>query len=154
MGILKQEPIDISLAFDRQATSVRTHQFLVNDFQHWMMLSGISKYDLRSPQLDEQLNSRYKSNGQEERVFRIEMATTKVKAIYTAISHCRADHELLLRLRYVDDLYDQQVMNQLGVEKTQYYHHRNAALCEFAERLDYWSIMLKAELPSLIVSGK
>lgn len=152
-SIIEQLTIDPSLAFNRKATADRAHKFLTNDFERWLNQCGATKADLQSPKWDQQPKGRSISNSQEEKLMRILIARHNVETIRRAIYNCKADNADLLIKRYLEEQADVHVMQRLGFESTQYYKHRSAALCEFAERLEFWSAVEDAELPNLI-TGK
>ncbi|WEV42977.1 DUF1492 domain-containing protein [Lactobacillus sp. ESL0684] len=150
------EQVDIN----RNKTAEKVRDFLNKDFIHYLDKAGLHKADLSSPQLDPTGVSSHGGNSAEYKMVQIIDYENKCKAIITAIKNCRENvgrgvrNRTILQDVYLKELENWQVQERLGLSEAAYYAKKQAALCEFADRIEVWAVRFGTHIPDLHIYQK
>ncbi len=141
--------LDLGLAPDPKKTAKNCNYFLKNDFERYLNLAGMHRNQLSSPQLSFAPGST-NHNGVENSVVneaydditKAEPARRAVSAIYRAMDNCTdlpyKPYRTILLLTYVQGLKVGEIAIRTSLAERTINKKKINALCEFAERLEYW----------------
>ncbi len=154
---------DLGLIPDYYETARKAKQFLNHNFQHYLNLCGMHRNQLSSPQLSPAPGSTYQ-NGVEKSVIAeaqddidiAEPARRAVSAIYRSMDNCTDTMLKPYRRILLGTFIEGKTIPQLSLEthlsEKSISTKKNDALCEFADRLEFWKRVYKCpEIPNLIV---
>lgn len=136
MGVLNFPQID------QKATAKKVRDFLDHDFMLCVRRLNRRPQDLKSPVFNTQPKGKIVSNGNEQKIIEYLYMEEVFQAVGAAIGNCSQRANLILVGRYLDKIPDSIMQERLGLEHTHYWHSKNLALNEFADRI-------QAQLPNL-----
>lgn len=143
---------------DEKKTADKVRKFLDKDFERYLVDSGQHRLDLRSPILDPTGVSAHGKNYQEEKMIRNLKAEFAVKTVADTIGNLTdtlhtkkpQPYKTIIYRSYILEMYDKQIYQGLHYSSTNYGLLKNKALCEFAERFEFWKVRDHAtDLPDL-----
>ena len=125
---------------DEVQTARNVRNFFNKDLDKLLRMANEVPSFLRSPVIDDMPKSPSFKNGSEEiLVNHFESKSYIAKSILIGVSkalnNCRLIHKQILIAKYLDDMYDWQIMQRLNYEKTRYAELKINALNEFRNKL-------------------
>lgn len=126
---------------DEVQTARNVRNFFNKDLDKLLRMANEVPSFLRSPVIDDMPKSpSFKNDSEEILVNHFESKSYIAKNILIGVSkalnNCRLIHKQILIAKYLDDMYDWQIMQRLNYEKTRYAELKINALNEFADRLE------------------
>lgn len=126
---------------DEVQTAKNVRRFLTKDLDKLLRMANETPSFLHSPIIDDMPKSLSFKNGSEEILVnhfesKSYIAKNILVGVSKALNNCRLIHKQILIAKYLDDMYDWQIMQKLNYEKTRYAELKINALNEFADRLE------------------
>lgn len=147
--------IQLSLGFNinKKETAYNANKFLLNDFERYLSFSGTNRSLISSPTFSLEPIARSSENGQEHKVMKIIEAQQTVVTVVETINACSSSpsepYKQILKFKYLDKLKNWEVSQKIGFGTTRYKELKDNALCEFADRLEFYAMRNKVDLPDL-----
>lgn len=123
---------------DDLKTREKVNEFLTDDLEHLLLMSGHNLTDLKSPNLSATPAHSNAGNGVEDRLIRGINAEAIVKAIAATINHLPHDSKEVLTGLYIERLPWLKVQQRLYCEHNKLGYTRRRALYDFADAFDKW----------------
>lgn len=137
---------------NKTKTAEAVKSFFADDFNHYLNLANKHLNDISSPTLDpNNVGGHDGRNHADEKIIVNIDAQNCVKAVDHTISSCSYPSGTILYLYFIKKISDNKIAERLGYQSARYYDLKNAALVEFAERLDYWRQIDHASIEDLRV---
>lgn len=126
---------------DEVQTAKNVRRFLTKDLDKLLRMANETPSFLHSPIIDDMPKSPSGKNTSEEILVshfdsKSYIAKRILIGIGKAMNNCKLIHKQILISKYLDDMYDWQIMQNLNYEKTRYLEIKMNALNEFADRLE------------------
>lgn len=137
------------MQLDKVATASNVTDFLHNNLADYLANAGMHKADLSSPQLTGMGASHSLENSAESNMLRIFDSENKCWAIGCAINNCDRTSRQILQSSIIHDLSDTQQISRLNYSDRTYYRKKQDALCEFANRLQFWAYKFDTRIEDL-----
>lgn len=147
--------IQLSLGFNinKKETAYNTNKFLLNDFEHYLSFSGTNRSLISSHTFSLEPIAKNSENGQEHKVIKIIEAQQTVITVVETINACSSSpsepYKQILKFKYLDKLKNWEVSQKIGFGTTRYKELKENALCEFADRLEFYAMKNRVDLPDL-----
>lgn len=137
------------LEVDPKKTGERVDRYLKHDFERYLRLSGKHRTDISSPSLSGMPGGSI-GNGQENKVIEGAYAGQVVAAIASTIRNCsdydeRKPYKKILIDYYIKGMQNFKIAQRIGYSERQFDHKKQMALCEFADRFEYWKIVYQVQ---------
>lgn len=134
------------LEIDPKGTGARVDSYLKHDFERYLRLSGKHRTDISSPSLSGMPGGGSSGNSQENKLIEGAYASQVVEAIAATIRNCsdydeRKPYKQILIDYYIRGLQNFKIAQKIGYSERQFDHKKQMALCEFADRFEYWKIV-------------
>lgn len=123
---------------DVKETLKNVSDFLTNDLERLLLMSGRNLTDLKSPQLSFAPSHSTGNNVNEDNLIRGLDAGAMVDAVNDTIHHCTPVSELILIELFIKHKSWIQVQPMVYSEHTKFSQLRKRALLEFADSFDKW----------------
>lgn len=137
------------LEVDPKKTGERVDRYLKHDFERYLRLSGKHRTDISSPSLSG-MPGGSNGNSQESKVIEGAYAEQVVAAIAATIRNCsdydeRKPYKQILIDYYIKGMQNFKIAQRIGYSERQFDHKKQMALCEFADRFEYWKIVYQVQ---------
>ena len=142
--------MNFMLEVDSQKTAERVDRYLKHDFERYLRLSGKHRTDISSPSLSGMPGGGSNGNSQENKVIEGAYAAQVVAAIAATIRNCsdydeRKPYKRILIGYYIKGLNNFKIAQEIGYSERQFDCKKRMALCEFADRFEYWKIVYQVQ---------
>lgn len=118
---------------DKRQTANNVRNFFTKEFPRLVTRSGYSMNQLQSSKLSSMPSSKTVVNNVELAMINHINADEIVKSVVDAINACPTNYSRILRLSYIDELRDVDVLEQVPYERAQFYRMKRKALLYFAD---------------------
>lgn len=132
-------------------TASKVNDFLHNDLKEYLANAGMHKADLSSPQLTPDAVSHSNSNSAEGNIMKIFDYENKCWAVGCAINNCNRINRQILKSSIIKDMSDAEQIMNIGYSDRTFYRKKQEALCEFANRIQYWAFKFNTNIKELRV---
>lgn len=139
----------VNVQLDKVATASNVTDFLHNNLDELLANAGMHKADLSSPQLTGMGASHSLENSAESNMLKIFDCENKCWAIGCAINNCDKTSRQILQSSIIQELSDSQQISTLNYSDRTYYRKKQEALCEFANRLQFWAFKFDTHIEDL-----
>lgn len=136
----------VSLLFeelDCNKTCDRVDDFLTDDLERFILMSGRNLTDLRSPSLSLAPGHSSGENHAEAAIIRGLNAEAEIRAIHHTIYHLPEMSKIIMRDLYIYQMENWQVADAIRYGHTQYNALRRKAQLFFADSFDHWQRYMK-----------
>lgn len=138
VGLLKELDVD--------GTTDNVRYFFKDEYTRLCRLAG-GGIKLTSPQIDGMPRASAAGNSMENQMVKVANYHLLVETIAQALNACSLRSRRILIAKFIQNKKDWEVANQIGYEKTRYYHYLKIACSEFADTLErYTSLLGDADL--------
>lgn len=136
---------DLDLELDSRLTARKADQYLKHDFERYLRLCGAHRADISSPSMSGMPSGTF-ANHQEGKLVDGLYAASVVDCIKHTIANCsdydiRKPYKQILIDYYIRGLQNFKIAQKIGYSERQFDHKKQMALCEFADRFEYWKIV-------------
>lgn len=141
---------DLGLQIDVKATCRKVDRYLKHDLEHYLRESGRHRTDISSPALSG-MPSGSKDNVLERKIVAGAYASLVVDAVMATIANCdndadfRRPNRTILTNYYFKGMTNWQVAQAIGYSERRYDQKKALALCEFADRFEYFKKVYHVE---------
>lgn len=145
------------LELDPRLTARKVDQYLKHDFERYLRECGAHRSDISSPSMSG-MPSGTIANHQEDKVLEGLYAASVVDCIKHTIANCadgdvRKPYKIILVDYYIKGMQGFKIAQIIGYSDRQFANKKQMALCEFADRFEYWKLVFKVQdQPCLQVS--
>lgn len=133
---------------DQRLTALKVDQYLKNDFERYLRLCGAHRTDISSPSMSG-IPSGTIANHQEEKLVEGLYAASVVDCIKHTITNCadcnRKPYKIILVDYYLKGMQGVRIAPIVGYSYRQFATKKQLALCEFADRFEYWKEVFKVQ---------
>ena len=138
------------LELDPRLTARKVDQYLKNDFERYLRLCGAHRADLKSPSMSGMPSGGMFANHQEEKLVEGLYAACVVDCVRATIANCsdfdiRKPYKIILVDYYLKGTHGFKIAQKIGYSDRQFASKKQMALCEFADRFEYWKKVYKVE---------
>ena len=138
-----------NLELDPQLTARKADQYLKHDFERYLRLCGAHRADISSPIMSG-MPSGTIANHEEEKLIEGLYAASVVDCIKHTIANCsdcdiRKPYKIILVDCYLNGMQGFKIAQKIGYSDRQFANKKRMALCEFADRFEYWKIVFKVQ---------
>lgn len=138
VGLLKELDVD--------GTTDNVRYFFKDEYERLCRLAG-GGIKLTSPQIDGMPRATAAGNSMENQMVKVANYHLLVETIAQALNACSLRSRRILIAKFIQNKNDREIANQIGYEKTRYYHYLKIACSEFADTLErYTSLLGDADL--------
>ncbi|QGG60097.1 DUF1492 domain-containing protein [Loigolactobacillus bifermentans] len=117
-------------------TEDNVRNFLINEFPRFVVKAGYSMVDVKSPRFSALPKSEPVGNGIEDALVEHADAPRIVTAAVNAIRRCPDKYQKILYMAYILELTDDEIIEQVPYERSQYYRLKSEALRWFADAFE------------------
>lgn len=133
---------------DQRLTARKVDQYLKNDFERYLRQCGAHRADISSPSMSG-MHLPF-TNHQEEKLLEGLYAASVVDCIKHTIANCadgdiRKPYKIILVDYYLKGMQGFKIAQKIGYSDRQFANKKRMALCEFADRFEYWKIVFKVQ---------
>ena len=132
-------------------TASKVNDFLHDDLIEYLANAGMHKADLSSPQLAPDAVSHSNSNTAEGNIMKIFDYENKCWAVGCAINNCNRINRQILKSSIIKNMSDAEQIMNIGYSDRTFYRKKQEALCEFANRIQYWAFKFNTNIEELRV---
>lgn len=133
---------------DQRLTARKVDQYLKNDFERYLRQCGAHRTDISSPSMSG-MPSGTIANHQEEKLVEGLYAASVVDCIKHTIANCtdatRHPYKIILVDYYLKGMQGVKIAPIVGYSYRQFEAKKQLALCEFAERFEYFKQVFKVQ---------
>lgn len=133
---------------DQRLTARKVDQYLKNDFERYLRQCGAHRTDISSPSMSG-MPSGTIANHQEEKLVEGLYAASVVACIKSTIANCadcnRKPYKIILVDYYLKSIQGVKIAQRVGYSYRQFETKKQLALCEFADRFEYWKEVFKVQ---------
>lgn len=130
---------------DCDKTCDRVDEFLTDDLEKLILMSGRNLTDLRSPSLSLAPGHSNGTNHAEASIIRGLDAEAEIRAIHHTIYHLSEMSKIIMRDLYIYQMESWQVADAIRYGHTQYNALRRRAQLFFADSFDHWQRYMNCE---------
>lgn len=117
-------------------TEDNARNFLTDEFPRFVVKAGYSMVDVRSPRFSALPKSTPVGNGAEDAMVDHADAPRIATAAVNAIRRCPDKYQKILSMAYILELTDDEIIEQVPYERSQYYRLKSEALRWFADAFE------------------
>lgn len=145
------------LVLDPRLTARKVDQYLKHDFERYLRLCGAHRTDISSPSMSGMPSGTF-TNSQEEKLVEGLYSSCVVDCVKATIANCsdydiRKPYKIILVDYYLKGINGFKIAQKVGYSDRQFANKKQMALCEFADRFEFWKKVFKVEdQPCLQVS--
>lgn len=136
------------MVLDQRLTARKVDQYLKNDFERYLRQCGAHRADISSPSMSG-MPSGTIANHQEEKLVEGLYAASVVACIKSTIANCadcnRKPYKIILVEYYLKSIQGVKIAQRVGYSYRQFETKKQLALCEFADRFEYWKQVFKVQ---------
>lgn len=133
---------------DQRLTARKVDQYLKHDFERYLRECGAHRTDISSPSMSG-MPSGTIANHQEEKLVEGLYAASVVDCIKHTIANCadgnRQPYKIILVDYYLKGVQGVRIAPIVGYSYRQFATKKQLALCEFADRFEYWKQVFKVQ---------
>lgn len=133
---------------DQRLTARRVDQYLKHDFERYLRQCGAHRGDISSPSMSGMPSGTF-GNRQEEKLLEGLYAASVVDCIKHTIANCADDirkpYKTILVYYYLKGMQGFKIAQRIGYSDRQFANKKRLALCEFADRFEYWKQVFKVQ---------
>lgn len=138
-----------NLELDQRLTARKVDQYLKHDFERYLRESGAHRTDISSPSMSGMPGGTI-ANQQEDKVLEGLYAASVVECIKHTIANCsdydiRKPYKIILVDYYLKGMQGFKIAQKIGYSDRQFANKKRLALCEFADRFEYWKLVFKVQ---------
>lgn len=138
-----------NLELDQRLTARKVDQYLKHDFERYIRQCGAHRTDISSPNMSG-MPSGTIANRQEEKLVEGLYAASVVDCIKHTIANCsdcdiRKPYKIILVDYYLKGMQGFKIAQKIGYSDRQFANKKRMALCEFADRFEYWKLVFKVQ---------
>ncbi len=138
-----------NLELDQRLTARKVDQYLKHDFERYLRESGAHRTDISSPSMSGMPGGTI-ANHQEDKVLEGLYAASVVDCIKHTIANCtdgdiRKPYKIILVDYYLKGMQGFKIAQKIDYSDRQFANKKRLALCEFAERFEYWKQVFKVQ---------
>ena len=134
---------------DQRLTARRVDQYLKHDFERYLRECGAHRTDISSPSMSGMPSGIRNANHQEEKLVEAVYAASVVDCIKYTIANCadcnRQPYKIILLDYYINGMQGVKIAQRVGYSYRQFETKKQLALCEFADRFEYWKQVFKVQ---------
>lgn len=140
---------DLDLEIDPRLTARKVDHYLKHDFERYLRLCGAHRADISSPSMSGMPSSTF-GNHEEEKLLDGLYAAYVVDCVQATIANCsnsdlRKPYQTILIDYYLKGMQGYKVAQRIGYSDRQFANKKQLALCEFADRFEYWKKVYKVQ---------
>lgn len=145
------------LELDPQLTARKADQYLKHDFERYLRLCGAHRTDINSPSMSGMTSGTF-TNHEEDKLVEGLYAASVVDCVRATIANCsdfdiRKPYKIILVDYYLKGMPGFKIAQKVGYSDRQFANKKQMALCEFADRFEFWKKVYKVQdQPCLQVS--
>lgn len=137
------------LELDQRLTAHKVDQYLKHNFEQYLRQCGAHRADISSPSMSGMPSSTF-GNQQEEKLVEGLYAASVVDCIKHTIANCadgdiRKPYKIILVEYYLNGMPGFKIAQKIGYSDRQFANKKRLALCEFADRFEYWKQVFKVQ---------
>lgn len=137
------------LELDQRLTARKVDQYLKHDFERYLRQCGAHRADISSPSMSGMPSGSF-TNHQEEKLVEGLYAASVVDCIKHTIANCadgdiRKPYKIILVDYYLKGMQGVKIAQIIGYSDRQFATKKQLALCEFADRFEYWKQVFKVQ---------
>lgn len=144
----------VNVELDKVKTASTVNDFLNNELLDYLANAGMHRTDISSPQLNATGSNHSSSNSAEEKMLKIFDYQNKCWAIGSTINNCSETSRKILKASVINATSDIQQISALNYSDRTFYRKKQEALCEFAQRLQYWAYRYDTNISDLRIFKK
>ncbi|MFV4903510.1 ArpU family phage packaging/lysis transcriptional regulator [Lactobacillus delbrueckii] len=138
-----------NLELDQRLTARKVDQYLKHDFERYLRESGAHRTDISSPSMSGMPGGTI-ANQQEDKLLEGLYAASVVDCIKRTIANCsdgdiRKPYKIILVDYYLKGMQGFKIAQKIGYSDRQFANKKRLALCEFADRFEYWKLVFKVQ---------
>lgn len=138
-----------NLELDQRLTARKVDQYLKHDFERYLRQCGAHRTDISSPSMSGMPSGTF-GNRQEEKLLEGLYAASVVDCIKRTIANCadsdvRKPYKIILVDYYLKGMQGFKIAQKIGYSDRQFANKKRLALCEFADRFEYWKQVFKVQ---------
>lgn len=138
-----------NLELDQRLTARKVDQYLKHDFERYLRQCGAHRADISSPSMSGMPSGSF-TNHQEEKLVEGLYAASVVDCIKHTIANCadgdiRKPYKIILVDYYLKGMQGFKIAQKIGYSDRQFANKKRMALCEFADRFEYWKLVFKVQ---------
>lgn len=138
------------LELDPRLTARKADQYLKHEFERYLRLCGARRTDISSPSMSGMPSSGAFANHQEEKLVEGLYASCVVECVRATIANCsdfdiRRPYKIILVDYYLKGMNGFKIAQKIGYSDRQFATKKQMALCEFADRFEYWKNVYKVQ---------
>lgn len=134
---------------DQRLTARRVDQYLKHDFERYLRECGAHRTDISSPSMSGMPSGIRNANHQEEKLVEGLYAASVVDCIKATIANCadcnRKPYKIILVDYYLKGMQGVRIAPVVGYSYRQFETKKQLALCEFADRFEYFKQVFKVQ---------
>ena len=139
----------LGLEIDLRLTARKADQYLKHDFERYLRLCGAHRTDISSPSMSGMPSGSF-ANHEEEKLVDGLYAACVVDCVQATIANCqnsdlRKPYQTILIDYYLKGMQGYKVAQRIGYSDRQFATKKQLALCEFADRFEYWKRVYKVQ---------
>ena len=137
------------LELDPRLTARKVDQYLKHDFERYLRLCGAHRTDISSPSMSGIPSGTF-TNSQEEKLVEGLYSSCVVDCVKATIANCsdydiRKPYKIILVDYYLKGMPGFKIAQKIGYSDRQFATKKQMALCEFADRFEFWKKVFKIE---------
>lgn len=138
-----------NLELDQRLTARKVDQYLKHDFERYLRQCGAHRADISSPSMSGMPSGSF-TNHQEEKLVEGLYAASVVDCIKHTIANCadgdiRKPYKIILVDYYLKGMQGVKIAQKIGYSDRQFATKKQLAICEFAERFEFWKQVFKVQ---------
>ena len=138
------------LELDPRLTARKVDQYLKHEFERYLRLCGAHRTDISSPSMSGMPSAGTFTNGQEKKLVEGLYAASVVDCVRATIANCsdfdiRRPYKIILVDYYLKGMNGFKIAQKIGYSDRQFATKKQMALCEFADRFEYWKNVYKVQ---------
>lgn len=138
------------LELDPRLTARKVDQYLKHDFERYLRLCGAQRTDISSPSMSGMPSAGMFANNEEEKLVEGLYAASVVDCVRATIANCsdfdiRRPYKNILVDYYLKGMQGYKIAQKIGYSERRFASKKQLALCEFADRFEYWKKVYKVQ---------
>lgn len=137
------------LELDPRLTARNADRYLKHDFERYLRLCGAHRTNISSPSMSGMPSGTF-TNHQEDKLVEGLYAASVVDCVKATIANCsdfdiRRPYKIILVDYYLKGMQGYKIAQRIGYSDRQFANKKQMALCEFADRFEYWKNVYKVQ---------
>lgn len=137
------------LELDPQLTARKVDHYLKHEFERYLRLCGAHRADISSPSMSGMPSGTF-TNHEEDKLVEGLYAASVVDCVRATIANCsdfdiRKPYKIILVDYYLKGMPGFKIAQKVGYSDRQFANKKQMALCEFADRFEFWKNVYKVQ---------